>query len=91
MADVSKFSLYGTSYNIKDLSARSSAASANQAAASASQAAFAAKTLADSALSNSETNETNITNLASESLKASYTVATETIEITKGIQFSKGV
>lgn len=87
MADVSKISLYGTSYNVKDSSARSSATSANQAAASASQAASAAKSVADSALSNSETNETNISKVASESLKASYTAATETIEITKGIQF----
>lgn len=87
MADVSKISLYGTSYNIKDANARTSASSANQAAASASQAAAAAKSIADTALSNSETNETNITKLASESLKANYTESTETIEFTKGINF----
>ena len=87
MADVSKISLYGSSYNIKDASARSSATSASQAASSASQAASAAKSVADSALAKSETNETNITKVASESLKASYTAATETIEFTKSIQF----
>ena len=86
MADVSKISLYGTSYNIKDANARSSATSANQAAASASQAAASAKSIADSALANSETNETNITKLASESLKATYAESTETIEFVKGIQ-----
>ena len=86
MADVSKISLNGTSYNIKDTSARSSAASASQAASSANQAASAAKSVADSALANSKTNETNITKVASESLKASYTEKTETIEFTKGIQ-----
>ena len=87
MADVSKISLYGTSYNIKDANARTSASSANQAATSASQAAAAAKSIADTAHSNSETNGTNITKIASESLKASYTESTETIEFTKGIQF----
>ena len=86
MADVSKISLYGTSYNIKDATARSSATSASQAATSASQAAAAAKSVADTALGNSETNEANITKLASESLKANYSESTETIEFVKGIQ-----
>ena len=87
MADVSKISLYGISYNVKDSTARSSASSANQAAKSAAQAASEAKTIADNALSSSETNTTNISKVASESVKAVYTADTETIEITKGIQF----
>lgn len=87
MADVSKISLNGTSYNIKDSSARSSASSASQAANSASQAASEAKTVADNALSKSETNTTNISKVASESVKVAYAADTETIEITKGIAF----
>lgn len=86
MADVSKISLYGTNYDIKDSSARSSAASASSEAKSAAQTASTAKTTADSALSNSETNTANISKLASSSIAVEYTAETETIEITKGIQ-----
>ena len=87
MADVSKISLYGTSYTLKDSSARSSASSANAAAQSAAQAASEAKTIANNALTNSETNRTNISKLASESIKIVYTADKETLDITKGIQF----
>lgn len=87
MADVKSISLNGTSYNLKDATARSSADSANTAAASASQAAATAKSVADTALNNSKTNSTNISKVASESLKVVYSAETETLEITKGIKF----
>ena len=87
MADVSKISLYGTSYNVKDSTARSAASSANQAATSAAQEASTAKTIANNALSNSETNTTNISKVASESVKVVYIEKSETIEVTKGISF----
>lgn len=87
MADVSKISLYGTSYTLKDSSARSAASSANAAAQSAAQAASEAKTIANNALTKSETNTTNISKLASESIKIVYTADKETLDITKGIQF----
>lgn len=91
MANISKINLNGTSYTIKDDTARTSASNAvstantaKTTADNASKTATTAKSTADSALSKATQNETNINKiLAGGSVSASYTEETETITFTE--------
>ena len=85
MADVSKISLNGTSYNIKDITARSSADNASTKAADAQKTANSATTTANNALTAANTNSENITKITAGSLSASYDSTTESVVFTKGI------
>ena len=95
MADFKQIEINGTSYTVKDETARTAAASATEtanaakaAAETATETANTANTNASAALQKATTNETNIGNLAAESLVANYLSATETIQFTKGISYT---
>ena len=85
MADVSKISLYGTSYNIKDTTGRQSASEANNKATQAASAAATAQKTANDATTLATTNSERLDTLSGESLKVAYDSSTETIGFTKGI------
>lgn len=85
MADVSKISLFGTSYSIKDSTARSSASNASTTATAAKNAADKAQTTADAASTKANTNATSIATLAGETLSVAYDTSTETVGFTKGV------
>ena len=100
MADVSVINLYGTNYNIKDATARSTAQSANttatqakELATSANSTATQAKELATSANSTAtEANATatqnkeDITTIRTELIEMSYSSSNETIMVTRGTE-----
>ena len=97
MADVSKISLYGTTYTIKDSTARTNTtaaqttANAAQAKAEAAQTtantaqakAEAAQTTADTAQTKAETAQTTANEAKDAALVISYTDKTETIVVEK--------
>ena len=74
MADFKQIEINGTAYTVKDETARTAAETAN--------------TNAAAAVEKATTNETNISNLAAESLDAKYLTKTETIQFTKGISYT---
>ena len=74
MADFKQIEIDGAAYTVKDETARTEAETAN--------------TNAAAALKKATTNETNISNLAAESLVAKYLMETETIQFTKGISYT---
>ena len=95
MADVSKINLYGTNYNIKDATARSTISGAKTAADNAQNTANEAKTAADNAQNTAnvakgraESNSTNISKLSTEGIVIAYEQKNETINVTKGINLS---
>lgn len=82
----------GETYNVKDETARtqsaqaqSTAEAAQTTAGQAQSTASAAQTTAGQALSKANTNESNITEIAGESLAVSYVSESESIKFTKGI------
>ena len=81
MADFKQIEINGIAYTVKDETART-------AATTATETANTANTNASSALQKATTNETNINNLAAESLDANYVSQTETIQFTKGISYT---
>lgn len=81
MADFKQIEINGVAYTVKDETART-------AAESATETANTANTNASAALQKATTNETNIGNLAAESLVANYLPTTETIQFTKGISYT---
>lgn len=85
MADVSKISINGTSYNIKDSSARASASDAFTKADSAKKTAESAASTANTALTTANTNTENITKITAASLSASYDTETESVVFVRGI------
>lgn len=92
MADFVAITVEGTSYTVKDETARKSAQNAettanqaNTAAGQAQQTANTANTTAQAAQSKANQNETNITNLAGDSLTVRYVSESESIAFTKGI------
>lgn len=92
MADFVAITVEGTSYTVKDATARESAQNAattanqaNTAAGQAQQTANSANTAAQAAQAKANQNETDITNLAGDSLTVSYVSESESIAFTKGI------
>lgn len=81
MADFKQIEINGTAYTVKDETARTAAETANTNAAAAIE-------KATTAVEKATTNETNISNLAAESLVAKYLTKTETIQFTKGISYT---
>ena len=81
MADFKQIEIDGTTYTVKDETARTAAETARTAAETAN-------TNAAAAVEKATTNETNISNLAAESLVAKYLTKTETIQFTKGISYT---
>lgn len=95
MADFKQIEINGTSYTVKDETARTAASAAAETANAANAAAETATTTANLAMTGAQTalekatdNETNIGNLAAESLVANYLPQTETIQFTKGISYT---
>lgn len=93
MADFVAITVEGTSYTVKDATARESAQNAettanqaNTAAGQAQQTANTANTTAQAAQSKANQNETNITNLAGDSLTVSYVSESESIVFARGIE-----
>lgn len=78
MADFVAITVEGTSYTVKDATARESA---QNAVTTANQ----ANTAAGQAQQKANQNETDITNLAGDSLTVSYVPESESIAFTKGI------
>ena len=78
MPNVSTINLYGTTYSIKDSTARSVANEAKTAADNA-------QNTANNADSKATTNSTNITKLSTEGIVIDYEQADESINVTKGI------
>lgn len=85
MADVSKISINGTSYNIKDSSARTSASNASTKADSAQTTADSATLTANNAMAATNANAENITKITANSLSVSYDTKTESVVLVKGI------
>ena len=92
MADFKAITIDGTSYTVKDETARAAAQQANttaeQANTTAEQAnttAGQANTTAQAAQNKANQNETDITNLSADSLVVSYVSASESIVFAKGI------
>lgn len=78
MADFKAITIDGTSYTVKDETARTQSSQAQSTA-------NAAQTAAGQALSKATTNENDITELANEGLAVSYVSESESIQFTKGI------
>ena len=92
MADFKAITVNGVSYTVKDEPARTAAQQANETAnaakTTAEQAnttAGQANTTAQAAQNKANQNETDITNLAGDSLNVSYVSESESIVFTKGI------
>lgn len=92
MADIKQISVNGTTYTIKDDTARTAAADASDAASTAqttatqaNNTANAANTLANTANNNANTAITNINKLSAESLTASYNSGSEALVLEKGV------
>lgn len=92
MADIKQITVNGVTYTIKDDTARTAASeaaeTANTAQTTATQAnntANTANALANAANTNANTAKTNVTELASQSLKASYNSGSEALVLEKGI------
>lgn len=83
MADVSKISLYGSTYTIKDSTARTNAAAAQTTADTAKAAAEAAQTAADTAKANAAAAQTTANEAKDAALVISYADETETITVEK--------
>lgn len=81
MADVSKINLYGTEYDIKDNTARTSATEAKTAAVTA-------QNEANEATKKANANSANITKLSTEGIVIAYESKNESINVTKGITVS---
>ena len=75
----------GETYNVKDETARTQSSQAQSTASAAQTTAEQAQITARQALSKANTNESNITELASESLVVSYVSDSESIQFTKGV------
>ena len=80
MADFKFIEIDGTSYSVKDETARTAAETAEQTA-------NAANTTAQSAMTKANANEQDIASLAAESLTVSYVTDTETVKFAKGIEY----
>lgn len=85
MADVSKISINGTSYDLKDTTARSSAAAASTAANDAKESADGATLTANTASSKANANAENITKIIAASLSVSYDTDSESVVLANGI------
>lgn len=92
MADFVAITIEGTSYTVKDATARESAQNAettanqaNTAAGQAQKTANSANSTAQAAQTKANQNETNINNLAGDSLSVSYAQESESIVFEKGI------
>ena len=92
MADIKQITVNGITYTIKDDTARTAAADASDAAnaaqttaTQANNTANAANTLANTANTNANAAKTMVTDLASQSLKASYNSGSEALVLEKGI------
>lgn len=83
MADVAILNINGTSYNIKDTSARSAAAAAQSTADTAKSAAAAAQSTANSAQSAAEAAQTTANNALAGAWNITYATNTETITFEK--------
>ena len=92
MADIKQITVNGTTYTIKDDTARTAASEAAEAASAAqtlatqaNNTANAANTLANTANTNANTAKDNVTELAGQSLKASYNSGSEALVLEKGV------
>lgn len=85
MADVSKISINGTSYTIKDESARTAASNASTKADTAQDAADSATVAANNAMTTANANTENITKITAASLSVSYETETESVVFVRGI------
>lgn len=92
MADIKQITVNGSTYTIKDDTARTAAAEASKAASAAQSTATqanntanTANALANTANTNANTANTNVTELAGQSLKASYDSGSEALVLEKGI------
>lgn len=85
MADFKAITIDGTSYTVKDETARTQSSQAQSTASAAQAAAESAQSTAGQALSKANTNESDIDTLAGESLDVSYVAESESIQFTKGI------
>lgn len=78
MADIKQITVNDVTYTIKDQSAR-------EAAGQAQNTANGAKSSAEAANSAAKAAQTDVNNLANESLKASYNAGDESLVLSKGI------
>lgn len=99
MADIRQITINGVTYTIKDQSAREAAAEAQSAATAANNTAItanntangaksdaqAANSAAQAANSAAQAAQTDVNNLAGESLAASYNTGNESLVLSKGI------
>lgn len=90
MADIRQITVNGTTYTIKDDTARTAAAEASKAASAAQSTATQANNTANTAnglanTANTNTAKTNVTKLAGQSLKASYDSGSEALVLEKGV------
>lgn len=85
MADIKQITVNGTTYTIKDDTARTAAAEASKAAGAAQSTATQANKTANTANALANTAKTNVTELAGQSLKASYDSGSEALVLEKGV------
>lgn len=92
MADIKQITVNGTTYTIKDDTARTAASEASETATAAQSTATqanntanAANSLANTANNNANTANSNVTKLAGQSLTASYNSGSEALVLEKGI------
>ena len=85
MADFKAITIDGTSYTVKDETARAAAQQANTTAEQANTTAGQANTTAQAAQNKANQNEKDITNLSEDSLVVSYVSESESIVFAKGI------
>ena len=85
MADIKQITVNGTTYTIKDDTARTAAAEASKAASAAQSTATQANNTANTANALANTAKTNVTKLAGQSLKASYDSGSEALVLEKGV------
>lgn len=85
MADIRQITVNGTTYTIKDDTARTAAAEASKAASAAQSTATQANNTANTANALANTANTNVTKLAGQSLKASYDSGSEALVLEEGV------
>lgn len=85
MADIKQITVNGTTYTIKDDTARTAAAEASKAASAAQSTATQANNTANTANNLANTANTNVTELAGQSLKASYDSGSEALLLERGV------
>ena len=85
MADIKQITINDVTYTIKDQSARETAGQAQNTATAASNTAITANNTANAANSAAQAAQTDVNNLAGESLTASYNAGDESLVLSKGI------